>query len=368
MKLCQIYNGAPVYREGIFKLIDKEFVTDWVFGKADDDIKQMDYSILKGKVEIVKNVGVFWGKAYWQKDVLKYIFKKYSHYLISGDERCLSTWLFLLLACLMPNKHVYLWTHGFYGKEGKLKRCVEFFFHNMADGEFIYNNYSRNLMIQQGLNSKKLFTIYNSLDYEKQLKLRNSVLSSSIYKNHFGNDYPVLLFVGRLTKVKKLNLFIDAVNLLRNKGNSYNIVFVGDGGEKKSLCKQVRYLELENNVWFYGACYDERTNAELIYNADLCVAPGNVGLTAMHTMVFGTPVISHNNFPWQMPEFEAICPGKTGDFFEMDNVESLAHSIHGWFSSKKDRETIRRACYQEIDTRWNPYNQLKILKSVLLKP
>lgn len=41
---------------------------------------------------------------------------------------------------------------------------------------------------------------------------------------------------------------------------------------------------VDKNVWFYGSCYDEQTNAELIYNADMCVAPGNVGLTAIHAM------------------------------------------------------------------------------------
>lgn len=57
-------------------------------------------------------------------------------------------------------------------------------------------------------------------------------------------------------------------------------------------------------------------NAELIYNADLCVAPGNIGLTAMHAMMFGCPCISHNDFSWQMPEFEAIVPYKTGNFLK----------------------------------------------------
>lgn len=83
---------------------------------------------------------------------------------------------------------------------------------------------------------------------------------------------------------------------------------------KQQLQQQVKSYNLANNIWFYGACYDEIKNAALIYNADLCVSPGNVGLTAMHSMVFGTPVITHNDFKWQMPEFEAIEPGKTGDF------------------------------------------------------
>ena len=123
---------------------------------------------------------------------------------------------------------------------------------------------------------------------------------------------------------------------------------------------------LTDNIWFYGACFDENANAELVYNADLCVAPGNIGLTAMHVMMFGCPAISHNSFKWQMPEFESIKPGETGDFFEYDNVEDLTRCISEWFRSKKDcREKVREACYKEIDDYWNPHYQLNLLKRVL---
>lgn len=31
-----------------------------------------------------------------------------------------------------------------------------------------------------------------------------------------------------------------------------------------------------------------------------------------------------------------------------------------------DREAVRRDCYHEIDTKWNPHNQMRIFKQVLL--
>ena len=161
-------------------------------------------------------------------------------------------------------------------------------------------------------------------------------------------------------------MIADAVAELKNIGEEYNLVFVGDGSEKAPLMTKVGALGLQKQVWFYGACYDEKQNAELIYNADLCVAPGNIGLTAMHSLVFGTPAISHNDFKWQMPEFEAIKVGQTGDFFERNNVQSLADSISKWFAEKKDkREEVRQACYKEIDTNWNPYYQINLIKKVI---
>ena len=117
MKLLVVCNNAPLYRKGIFSLIDQTYNCDWLFGEALDDIKQFDVKLLRGKVSIKKRVSMFGGKAYWQKGVIKQLFKGYSHYILLGEERCISTWLFILMARLCPSKKVYFWTHGPYDKE-----------------------------------------------------------------------------------------------------------------------------------------------------------------------------------------------------------------------------------------------------------
>ena len=118
-------------------------------------------------------------------------------------------------------------------------------------------------------------------------------------------------------------------------------------------------------MWFYGACYDELENATLLYNADLCVSPGNVGLTAMHALTFGTPVITHNNFPMQMPEYEAVINGKTGMFFSYNDVNNLAQTINKWMTTSKSRDEIRESCYNVIDDKYNPHKQIDILLKTL---
>ena len=83
-------------------------------------------------------------------------------------------------------------------------------------------------------------------------------------------------------------------------------------------------------------------------------------------MVFGTPCITHNDFPYQMPEFEAIKEGVTGSYFERDNVNDLAGQIDRWFDDNGlKRDEVRRACMKEIDDEWNPYFQIEVLKKNL---
>lgn len=85
----------------------------------------------------------------------------------------------------------------------------------------------------------------------------------------------------------------------------------------------------------------------------------------MHALAYGVPVATHNDFKNQMPEFEAITPGKTGFFFKENSVDDLADSIADWFAEKQNRESVRNACISEIESRYNPKTQLEILKDVI---
>jgi len=363
--LCIIYNTAPRYREAIFQAIDKEYNCYWYFGETKSDIKEMDLSLLKN-TQYYKTYGDT-NTLYWKIGILSLLFKrKFQTFLMLSESRSLSDYFFLGLARVLRKK-VYVWTHGWYGKETKKESILKKWQFNRTEGIFVYSNYSRNLMIEQGIPREKIFTIHNSLHYDEQIALRMSIKTSNIYKEHFTNDNPTIIFIGRLTQVKKLDQLVDAMYKLKRRGESFNLIFVGNGTEKEDLQNRVSKFGLMDNVWFYGACYDERQNAELIYNADLCVAPGNIGLTAMHAMMFGCPCLSHNTFKWQMPEFEAIQPDITGDFFEMDNVDSLAETISKWFFKKNNkREEVRKACFNEIDTQWNPYFQMEVIKKNLI--
>jgi len=137
-------------------------------------------------------------------------------------------------------------------------------------------------------------------------------------------------------KNKKIDLLIDALDLLNVNGIKCNLVIIGKDEEDTKIEKHIDKNQYKGRIWLYGACYDEEIIGELIFNAQLCVSPGNVGLTAMHSLVYGTPVITHNNFSNQGPEFEAIIDGKTGSFFKEDSAEDLANKFH--YGSQKVRK------------------------------
>ena len=89
----------------------------------------------------------------------------------------------------------------------------------------------------------------------------------------------------------------------------------------------------------------------------------------MHSMVFGTPVITHHDHNDQAPEWEAIIPGRTGDLFERDNVADLARVIKRWTPQRYPDESLRAACHRIIDRFYNPpFQRLVIERSIEGKP
>lgn len=369
-KICLIFDTPSLYREAIHMLIDENFDCDWFFGDYDYKVKTYNPQKLK-RFKWLHVIKPFGDKKnlYATSGLIKLLFdEQYHTFFLVGEPRNMAIWLFTLIKRLFfPHKKIYFWCHGWYGKESYTEAFIKKFIYKSASGIFTYGEYAKNLMIKKGFDKSKIHPIHNSLNYQQQLKLRQNIQLTSCYKDYFKNNYPVLIFIGRLTEVKRLDLLIESVKDLENNGEHYNLVFIGDGPMRSSLQKQAKQYNLNDRIWFYGACYNEAQNAELIYNADLCVAPGNVGLTAMHTMMFGTPVISHNCFKHQMPEFEAIKPDITGDFFNYQDYKSLSKTISKWFKiHKQDRQTIRKNCFNEIDTYWNPYYQIKVLKKYLI--
>jgi glycosyltransferase involved in cell wall biosynthesis len=362
--ICIITNIGTHYRFPIFCEIHNAFNADFYIGdKLQFAIKTFNYKDLKGYKKTVHNR--FFGKFYWQDGTVKLVNKPYDYYILDGEPYCLSTWAILIYAKLKGKKTVS-WTHGWYGREGIVKRLIKKVYFSLFSYLMIYSEYAINLMEKEGFKRKKMFCIANSLNSNHEKAIRENLKPSDVYSDHFGNNNPTIIYCGRIQKVKKLPLILDSIQILKDKGINVNAVFVGRDIDRVNLTDLARQKGIIDQIWMYGPCYNDEKLAELFYNAAICVSPGNIGLTAIHSLSFGCPAITHNNFANQMPEFEAIIPGITGDFFNENDPKDLADKITPWLKlNSEQRESTRQAAYAEIDRKWNVNHQIEIIKQVL---
>ena len=217
-----------------------------------------------------------------------------------------------------------------------------------------------------GCDSRRMRTIHNSLDTSLQTKIYSTLKPSSIFKEHFGNDNPVVIYIGRIQKRKKVEQIVESLLMGKKQGFEFNLVIVGLDQDNGSVLRMVEQYGLSKNVWFYGPCFDENVNAQLLYDSSVCVCPSEVGLTAIHALSYGCPVISNDNFEKQMPEFESIIEGKTGSFFRENDIEDLLNKIKYWCClSETGRDKTRNDARKLILNEWSIDYQINVLKELL---
>lgn len=382
-----VYHYFAHYRQPILQELNKSEKINFTFISGEESeiaIKKIDPSLavkIEGKVSLnwlfVKN---FWfrKKFLWQSGLTKILCKNsYETVIFLGNPYFFSTWLAILI-CKLKKVKVYFWMHGFYKDKMTTVDYIKLYvFYKMADGLFLYGNRAFNIMLH--LNIKKageMCVVYNSLNYDQGIILRKKLDLKNIHQfreSHFQNsDLPTICFIGRINKIKRIEFLIEVQKqyIKEHKKPMFNALIIGDGEELANLRNQVlNELPLDVETFkFTGSIYNEDEIANLIMYSDVCVTPGEIGLTAMHSMTYGTPVISHDNLNIQMPEVEAIYPGLTGDLYKYNDVNSLLQTMKRWLENYPVKtQRIVHNCYDVIDQNYNPHIQKSIFEEELLK-
>lgn len=132
--------------------------------------------------------------------------------------------------------------------------------------------------------------------------------------------------IGRLTKLKKIDLLLKALALLKHQRNQeIPLIIGGDGEERPNLMKLTQELGLDKQVRFTGRLLETEVH-EYLGKAKVVVFPTTnepFGLVPLEAMACGTPVIASDSGG---PK-ETVLDGKTGFHFEADDELDLAHRI-----------------------------------------
>ena len=97
-------------------------------------------------------------------------------------------------------------------------------------------------------NLSDLFVIYNSLNFNKQNKLYKKL---NMVKQIESPPLLKIIFIGRLTKNKRLDILLEAI---KKTELMIKLIIIGDGEEKESLIELVRKYSVQN-IHFLMSCF-----------------------------------------------------------------------------------------------------------------
>jgi 1,2-diacylglycerol 3-alpha-glucosyltransferase len=368
-RVAMIQHFWTHYRVPIVKLLLDRNVHDYTFL---GDTVDPDGTIKPGELPTnaafirTRSRSFFRSRFLWQSGVIgAAMSSKYDVLCFVGHFGHLSTWIASALGRLR-GKRVLFWTHAYTRRDRGVKALVRRTFYSLANGLLCYGHFGKSLAINAGLRPERLYVMYNSLDFSKQHEAEAGVTRAELEQLRvqlFGDPaVPVVICVIRLLPSRRLDMVIDAIARLRTQGHAVNALFVGDGPARESLEAKVNRLGVGDSVKFFGACYDERQLARINLMANATVCPGPIGLTAVQSLAFGTPVITNDDYPNQMPEFETILDDVTGTFFHAGDIDALACAIERWTRTRWTDDATRLKCRWIIERLWNLPMQARVIE------
>jgi len=279
-----------------------------------------------------------------------------------GSPYSLTSWLMLLVGPLVGTR-VLLWTHGLLGPEAGPKWWVRWLLYRASAGLLLYGERARSLLLSQGLSSTPMFVVRNSLDPDRQAQALASVRpeDAQALRSRLGIQYQdrVIVFIGRLQPIKRLDWIVRAVAALAARGRAVHALFLGDGDERPALEGLCADEGVHALVHFEGAQYDEATIAAYFLLSDLCVIPAGAGLTVMHALGYGTPVVTHDRLELQFPEVEAIVPGTTGELYREGDFDDFVRVVEMALFPVPLKERGGPACRATIGAAFHPAIQAR---------
>ena len=231
----------------------------------------------------------------------------------------------------LQNKKIIGWSHAGSGEllRKKQKRenvnkydCI------VTINETMKNGYLKNY------NNKEVVKIYNFLDFDLIEKKAEEKLEKDYGK--------YIISLGSLTENKNHKLLINAFKILKEKYKiSEKLLIAGEGKERENLEKQIKELNLGNDVLLLG---QKENPYKYIKNSELYILPSKAegfSLTLVEAMCLKKMIVStHNN-----GSEELVRENKYGVLVE-NNANEMAEKINYYLENKNERKKYEELGYE----------------------
>lgn len=201
----------------------------------------------------------------------------------------------------------------------------------LADAELVVANseYTAGLAARAGVSKDRMMIVRPSPGISPETTV--TPVHVKELRAHYGLGFGfVVLSLGRLVTRKGFDTLIEAIAVLRKRGEEVTLFIVGDGPEKKNLEHLAWEHGVTENVRFAGAVTDAELPALYASCDTFAMVPRSIGpdvegfgIVYLEAGLMGKPVIGSRT--GGVPD--AVLDGKTGLLVPSDDPAALADAI-----------------------------------------
>ena len=264
MKSALITNFCPFYRIKLFKILAEKINAEFFFFS---DASEKNWETLN----IVNNDGIpvvpLLTPGMSKFNLLLKLWKKlrvnnYDVYIQGISGRLIVPLTYI--AARLRKKQFIVWT-GFWNHPNTFFHRITFpivkYIYRHSDAVVAYGTHVRDYLISLGVDEKKIFIAQNTADNKLYNKEVSDNEKNELIKSLDTENKKIVLFVGRLSIEKGVDILLQAVlNLKSNKiprpagtpfkgGTNLKFIIVGRGPEKENLQKFCEQNNLDNVIF-----------------------------------------------------------------------------------------------------------------------
>lgn len=234
------------------------------------------------------------------------------------------------------------------------------------------SSFTKNEIVKLGVPEERVIVIHPGIDLEKFNENRvNKKEVEKIKKALNLEGRKVILYVGRLAKIKGVDLIIRALPEIKKEVPDIAFVIVGKGEDEENLKKITKELNLEKEVIFAGSVENSEKTLPYYFLADLYAGPSrelyfqgykhteSFGNTYLEAQAMGKPVIAAR----VGGVADAVADGQTGILVPADDTVALAQVIVKLLTDNQLKEKFALEA-KKWAQKFSWSNQINLLKKI----
>ncbi len=218
--------------------------------------------------------------------------------------------------------------------------CDECWAVNKEVAKIYFKDYGLNRLAKVQNNGTDLIYYDNDEEIEK-LKIHYNIQK----------DCKILLFVGRINRLKNIFFIADCLKILKEKNFNFKMFFVGTGPDLEELKEKIKEYNLEDFVIFTGKICDRELLVKHFRMADLFVFPSLYdcsSLVQIEAASQKTPTIFIRG-----SVTSGTCTEDIDAFFAENNELDFANKIIEIFENPDEYEKIKNGAFTNLYMPWD---------------
>ena len=348
-----IQTSVPEYRVGLFEGLGARYAGRIDIMASPEGRAGVPSVPLKNMPYEYSHVLLRLRNFYWQKGLSLRGLKARDVLVICGEIKGLSNIVLAIWAKIRGLRLIW-WGHHWSTTSTRLSCFLRLQFAKMvADSYLCYTLSGVDFLRRHGFNGKRLFATGNTIDEAPVTRAiehwRGDALSA-FHDEQGIADKNLILICGVIREKMRLNELVIALKDDRLVKRNVCLAVIGDGPARVEAQKLAKTLGVSGRIKWVGATRDQGVMAPWFLSAKAFAYPGAIGLSIIHALSYGLPVVVNNSAKDNGPEYEIMEDGKTGYVFKRGDVSDLVDKI-----AKLCDDSARRVEMSE-------YSREKVLK------